>query len=137
MYLLDTNVISEPRRRGRADPQALAWLDQLQPDNWWVSVVTDYELELGLMGMRVRDAAQAALLGAWLTKTRRTYEKRMLPVTPEIGRICAAIQVPDRRQLTDALIAATALHHDLTVVTRNAKDFDAPGLCVINPFSAG
>lgn len=136
MYLLDTNIISEQRHPGRADPRALAWFDDLGPEDWWVSVITDYELELGLVGMRHRDARQASFLGAWLSKTRRTYEARMLPVTHEIGRICAMIQVPDRRQFTDALIAATALHHDLTVVTRNEKDFNVPGLRVFNPFGA-
>lgn len=135
MYLLDTNVISELRRVGRADPHALTWLDALGPDDWWVSVVTDYELELGLVGKRRKDPRQASFLDAWLTKIRRTYGQRMLPVTHEIGRICASIQVPDRRQLTDALIAATALHHDLTLVTRNVKDFEIPGLRVFNPFS--
>ncbi|WP_298865481.1 type II toxin-antitoxin system VapC family toxin [uncultured Microbacterium sp.] len=137
MYLLDTNVISELRRRRRGNPQALSWLDGLGPDEWWISVVTDYELELGLAGKRHTDPRQASFLDAWLTKMRRTYEPRLLPVTHEIGRICAAIQVPDRRPLPDALIAATALHHDLTLVTRNVKDFDVPGLRVLNPFADG
>lgn len=135
MYLLDTNVISETRRRGGADRGVLAWLAEVGADQWRVSVVTDYELELGLVAMRRRDERQAALLQIWLTNARRGYESRMLPVTAEIGRICAAIQVPDRRQLTDALIAATAVHHGLTLVTRNVRDFDVPGLDVIDPFS--
>lgn len=136
MYLLDTNVISEGRRPDRGDPGALKWLAALGPDQWWISVVTDYELELGAAGMRYRDARQAALLDLWLSHARRGYGARLLPVTAEIGRICATIQVPNRRQLSDALIAATALHHGLTLVTRNEKDFDIPGLAVLNPFSA-
>ncbi|WP_311258340.1 type II toxin-antitoxin system VapC family toxin [Microbacterium sp. WCS2018Hpa-9] len=135
MYLLDTNVISEGRRPDRGDRGALAWLDALDADQWWVSVVTDYELELGAAGMRYRDPRQAALLDLWLAHARRGYAAQILPVTSEIGRICATIQVPNRRPLTDALIAATALHHGLTLVTRNERDFDIPGLAVINPFS--
>ncbi|MFJ4225676.1 type II toxin-antitoxin system VapC family toxin [Microbacterium sp. NPDC089695] len=135
MYLLDTNVISETRRPERGHPAVLGWLDALRDDDWRVSVVTDYELELGAAGLRHRDPRQAARLDLWLARARRGYEGRLLPVTVEIGRICAAIQVPDRRRLGDALIAATALHHGLTLVTRNVKDFDIPGLSVVNPFA--
>lgn len=134
MYLLDTNVVSETRRADRADASVVAWLDQSAAAEWWVSVVTDYELELGMETVRRRDPLQAARLTAWLEHARGNYSSRLLPITAEIGRICARIQVPDRRQLTDAFIAATALHHGLTVVTRNVKDFDVPGLQVVNPF---
>lgn len=134
MFLLDTNVISETSRK-RADPQVVAWLRGLRSGQWRVSVVTDYELELGVAGLRRRDESQALVLERWLSHAREGYAERMLPVTAEIARRCAAIQVPNRRSLTDALIAATALQYGLTVATRNVGDFDVPGLNVINPFS--
>lgn len=134
MFLLDTNVISETSRK-RPDPQVVSWLQDLWPDQWQVSVVTDYELELGLVGLRHRDVEQALVLERWLSHAREGYAERMLPVTAEIARRCAAIQVPNRRSLTDALIAATALQYGLTVATRNVGDFDVPGLNVINPFA--
>lgn len=134
-YLVDTNFLSELRRGSRADPGVVGWLNSVPTDEWNVSVVTDYELEVGLLGLQRRDPKQATELRRWVTDLRDSYESRLLSITPEIGRICAAIQVPDRRQLSDALIAATALHHGLAVVTRNERDFDVPGLAVINPFS--
>lgn len=133
-YLVDTNLLSELRRGERADPGVVRWLESVHRDDWNVSVITDYELEVGLRGLRRRDPRQAVELERWVTRMREGYAHRLLPVTVEIGRICAAIQVPNRRQLTDALIAATALHHGLTVVTRNVCDFDVPGLRVLNPF---
>lgn len=134
-YLVDTNFLSELRRGSRADPGVVRWLNSVPTDDWAVSVVTDYELEVGLLGLQRRDPTQASELRRWVTDVRESYESRLLPVTSEIGRVCATIQVPNRRQLPDALIAATALHHGLTVITRNARDFDVPGLAVINPFS--
>ena len=111
------------------------WLSTVPTDEWHVSVITDYELEVGVLGLYRRDPKQASGLRRWLMGMRENYESRLLPILPEIARICATIQVPDRRQLGDAMIAATAIHHGLTVVTRNEKDFDVPGLAVINPFS--
>lgn len=133
-YLVDTNLLSELRRGSRADPGVIRWVKGTPTIQWKVSVITDYELEVGVLGLERRDQRQAASLRRWLIELREGYESRLLPITPEIAKICAAIQVPDRRQLSDALIAATALHHGLTVVTRNEKDFEIPGLAVVNPF---
>ncbi|GAB6858731.1 PIN domain-containing protein [Microbacterium xylanilyticum] len=134
-YLVDTNFLSELRRGSRADRGVVRWLNTVPTDEWHVSVITDYELEVGVLSMERRDPKQASELRYWLMSVRESYETRLLPITPEIGRVCATIQVPDRRQLSDALIAATAIHHGLAVITRNEKDFDVPGLLVINPFS--
>ncbi|MCP1430677.1 putative nucleic acid-binding protein [Microbacterium foliorum] len=100
-----------------------------------MSAITDYELELGVLALQRRDPRQALALRRWLDTLRLGLGSRILPVSPEIARTCAALNVPDRRPWADALIAATALHHGLTLVTRNEKDFAIPGLAVVNPFS--
>lgn len=111
------------------------WFDAVRSDGIYMSVITDLELERGMLLQSRRDPAQSAALAAWVGSVRTGVAGRVLDVTVEIARVCAAIQVPDRRPLGDALIAATALHHGLAVVTRNVKDFEVPGLTVINPFS--
>ncbi|UJP10490.1 type II toxin-antitoxin system VapC family toxin [Microbacterium sp. KUDC0406] len=135
MYLLDTNAYSESRRPGLLGETMRTWLADTPPEVTFMSAITDYELERGVLHLQRRDPRQATALRGWLTTVRSGLEGRILSVTPEIARVFARLDVPDRRPWADALIAATALHHDLTVVTRNEKDFDVPGLRVINPFS--
>lgn len=134
MFLVDTNVFSETRKR-RVDPRVERWFAATPASQIHMSVITDFELERGMLLVQHRDPAQATALRRWVDSVRTGLSNPMLEVTPEIARVCAAIQVPYRRPLEDALLAATALHHDLTVVTRNVKDFDVPGLRVIDPFS--
>lgn len=136
MYLVDTNTFSEARRGGEIASAARTWMEGVVPDALHMSAITDYELELGVLGLHRRDPQQARALRQWLSVIRQSLGPRILPVSPEIARTCAALNVPNRRPWADALIAATALHHGLTVVTRNEKDFDVPGLAVINPFSS-
>lgn len=135
MYLLDTNVLSETYRPSRMNPGVRAWLESVPVSELHFSVVTDLELERGVLLQQRKDPVRAARIRRWLVSVRRNLDPRLLDVTSEISRLCAAIQVPDRRPLADALIAATAVHHDLIVVTRNEKDFDVPGLRLLNPFS--
>ncbi len=138
MFLVDTNVISETRRT-RPDAGVREWFDSTPRTRWWVSAITDLELERGLLLRRRVDAVGADSIGAdpierWLGSVRQSLAHPILEVSVDIARVCAAIQIPHRRPLGDALIAATALHHGLTVVTRNVRDFDVPGLKVLNPF---
>lgn len=134
MFLLDTNVISE-LRRPRPDRHVARWFDSTSRHSLRVSVITDLELERWVLLTQRRDPVAAASLQRWLSSVRRGLPHDPLEVDARVALLAAAVQVPDRRQLSDALIAATALHHGLTLVTRNVKDFDIPGLSVLNPFA--
>ncbi|MGO4679448.1 type II toxin-antitoxin system VapC family toxin [Microbacterium sp. 2MCAF23] len=135
MYLVDTNTLSEARRAGHVGEEARRWMASVAPSSLFISVISDYELERGVLMLGRRDPRQAQALRRWLDGVRLELGVRILPITAEIARACAGINVPDRRPWADSLIAATALHHGLTVVTRNEKDFEVPGLAVVNPFS--
>lgn len=138
MYLLDTNVVSEMRkfRSARVDRHVEAWCASVRASDLFISVVTLQELEQGTVRMERRDAQQGAVLRAWLEKSViAVYRDRFLPVTIAVARDCAALCVPDQRELGDALIAATARVHGLRVVTRNVVDFRGIGIEVINPWS--
>lgn len=137
MYLLDTNVISELHRaiRGRGDPQVTAWLADVGLAACQVSALTLMELEIGVLRRERRDAGQGAALRAWLDrKVIPEFAGRVLPVDGTVALRCARLQVPDPRPERDALLAATALVHGLTVVTRNEADFMPTGAPVFNPW---
>ncbi len=136
-YLLDTNVVSELRKigDGKADSRVLAWIAAEDAARFFLSAITILELERGVLGVQRRDAAQGARLRAWLDNhVRPGFAGRILPVTAEIAPRCAHLHIPDRRNEVDALIAATALVHDLAVVTRNVRDFEGAGVVVIDPW---
>lgn len=137
MYLLDTNVISELRkvRDGKADPRVVAWVARIDAGEMFISVLTLMELEIGVLRLERRDAAQGSRLRAWLeARVRPQFENRTLGINAAIALNCARLHVPDPRSERDALIAATALEHGLTVVTRNTDDFAATGVSMINPW---
>lgn len=138
MYLLDTNVLSELRRPERADARVSAWAGRTDPASLYLSVITLLELEMGVLAVERCDAAQGRALRGWLdTRVVPAFATRILPIDTEVARRCAALHVPDRRAERDALIAATALVHRLTVVTRNEQDFRPTGASVFNPWTAG
>ncbi len=137
MFLLDTNVVSELRRRKRAASQVLAWADPVDASNLFVSAVTILELERGALLLRRRDPAQAAVLDRWIrSDVLRSFAARILPFDETVALRCAPLHVPDPRPERDAMIAATALKHRLTVVTRNVADFRPMGVPVLNPWDA-
>ena len=137
MFLLDTNVVSELRRPERADGNVRAWASNTPVELYAISVVTVLELERGTLLMERRDAVQGAILRRWLQQeVLTTLATRILPIDVAIARRCAILHAPDPRPERDALIAATALAHGLTVVTRNIGDFERMGVALLNPWLA-
>lgn len=139
MYVLDTNVVSELRkvRFGKADANLTAWAESVDAAELFVSAITIMELELGVLSIERRDATQGAMLRAWLDQhVLPEFSSRTLPVDTAVAQRCARLHVPDRRSERDALIAATALVHGMTVVTRNVADFKPTGVALVNPWEA-
>jgi len=133
VYLLDTNVVSE-LRRPRPHGAILAWLREVAEADIHLSAVTLGELEAGIEMTREQDPAKAAAIESWLEQVAQTYN--VLPMDAGIFRAWARLM--HRRSddlIEDAMIAATAIVHDLTVVTRNVRDFDRLGVRTLNPFS--
>lgn len=137
MYLLDTNVISELRLPKRANPEVLAWAKTQDSERFFLSVTTILELQYGALLLEHRDKTSGDLLKRWVAeKVLPDFADRTLPATTEIALVCARLHVPDRRGERDAWIAATALVHGMTVVTRNVADFHATGVDLLNPWVA-
>jgi predicted nucleic acid-binding protein len=139
IYLLDTNVISELRepRARRPDPSVLRWFRGVSPASFYLSVVTVMELELGILQLKRRDPARAAVLRAWLNDhVLIVFAGRILPVDIEIAQRAAALHSPTRIAELDEFIAATAFVHQMTVVTRNISHFAPTGVSTLNPWEA-
>ena len=137
MFLLDTNVISESRKlhASKADANVTRWLQATSPAQTFISVFTVFELELGVRLKERQDQAQGEALRRWLeTIVLPGFADRVLEPGIDVARRCAALHVPDPASERDAWIAATALEHGLTVVTRNVADFERPGVQLINPW---
>jgi predicted nucleic acid-binding protein len=137
MYVLDTNVVSELRKAktGRADAGVLAWAASVPYGSLFICAVTVLELELGILQVERRDPSQGALLRAWLEgHVLPAFHDRVLPIDTAVARHCARLHIPDPRSERDALIAATALVHGMTVVTRNTPDFQNTGVTLFNPW---
>ena len=139
MFVLDTNVVSELRkvRLGKADANVATWTESVDAADLFVSAITILELELGVLSIERKDAAQGAMLRAWLEQhVLPEFSGRTLPVDTAVAQRCAGLHVPDKRGERDALIAATALVHGMTVVTRNVADFEPTGVKILNPWEA-
>ena len=135
MYLLDTNVVSELRKGARADTTVHAWAESASAGSFWLSTITVLELEIGVLRMERRDAAQGAQLRRWLEGWVLTrFNERMIDVDVAIAREGARLHVPDPRPERDALIGATAVTRGLILVTRNVGDFEPMGVALLNPW---
>lgn len=140
MYLLDTNVISELRKApgGRANPGVVAWSEAQVSHDLYLSVITLMELEMGILQVEHRgDIDQGRRLRKWFeTQVVTAFEGRVLPIDAAVAARCAQLMIPDPQSPWDALIAATALHHNLTVVTRNVRDYEASGVPAFDPWNS-
>lgn len=137
MFVLDTNVVSELRkvRLGKADTNVTAWTESVDATDLFVSAITIMELELGVLSIERKDATQGAMLRSWLEQqVLPEFSGRTLPIDTAVAQRCARLHVPNKRGERDALIAATALVHGMTVVTRNVSDFKLTGVTLFNPW---
>jgi len=137
MYLLDTNVISELRKARKTHPNVKKWAEPLPAASLYISVISLLELEIGIRLIDRRDKEQGAILRAWMDgHVLPTFSGRILAIDTAVAQRCATFHVPNPRSDRDALIAATALVHGLTVVTRNTADFEHTGVPVLNPWGS-
>lgn len=137
MYLLDTNIISELKKldSGKIHPQVQRWAYSINLMQTKISVVSIIEIRTGILSLARKDQAQAASLDNWFTnRLLPAYRTRTLSVDTEVALICAQLHIPAKRPINDAYIAATAIAHNLTPVTRNVRDFQGLPLMLENPF---
>lgn len=138
MYLLDTNVASELRRveAGKGDTNVAVWAASVTPSDVYLTVITCMEIEQGILKVDRYDAAQSRHLRAWFARILSDLSPRILGLDLRSALRCAALHIPDPMPERDALIAAIALEHDLTLVTRNTADFERSGVRLLNPWQS-
>ncbi|MBU3614887.1 type II toxin-antitoxin system VapC family toxin [Polynucleobacter sp. Latsch14-2] len=137
MYLLDTNVVSELRKAadGRINKNVKAWAEEISPELFFLSAISVLELEIGVLQMERRDKKQGQILRKWLNKyVLPGFSDRVLAVDMAVAQRCASLHVPNPKSERDALIAATAIEHRMTIVTRNVTDFSQSGVKIFDPW---
>ena len=134
-YLLDTNILSELRKRERCHPNVRRWFATLEDDAIFLSVLVVGEIRRGIELIRRRDEVAGRALDRWLKGLERRFEERILPVTVEICERWGRIALDQPLPPIDGLLAATALHHGLTLVTRNTTHAERSGAAILNPFA--
>jgi predicted nucleic acid-binding protein len=135
-FVLDTNVVSEPRKGGRADANLMRWFSSVRTEELYISVLVIGEIRQGIEGLRRRDPLQAGRLESWLVGLRLGYADRILPVDLEAAEEWGRMNVPDPISTRDGLMAATAKVRNMTFVTRNTADVARTGARLLNPFGS-
>ena len=134
-FLLDTNVISELRKGSRAEPSVVAWTDNHDFREFYISVITLFELEMEVRRKERTDQVQGKMLRQWIDHLREeVFAERILPISARTALINASLNAPDLHHSADSWIAATAIEYNLAVVTRNVKDFHNIEVELINPW---
>lgn len=137
MYLLDTNVVSELRKAetGKADKNVIAWAGSTSTTELFISAISILEIEKGVLQTERKDPTQGKVLRSWLdNQVIPAFSGRTLDINTKVAIQCAKLHIPNPKSERDALIAATALVHSMTVVTRNTKDFEHTGVLLLNPW---
>jgi toxin FitB len=134
-FLLDTNVISEARKRA-PDPNVRAWLASVPEADLYLSVLVVGEIRQGIERLRRRDPAQVAAYETWLSALLHGFADRLVPVTADVCEEWGRLNVPDPLPVVDGLMAATAKLRDWTFVTRNVADLARTEVRLLNPFEA-
>lgn len=133
-YLIDTNILSELRKKQRADIGVTSWFGSVDGSDCYISVLTLGEINNGINRLRVKDFASAQSLQFWMDGLVTNFSNRILYVTPQIAMKWGEITAPNPLPVVDSLLAATAIIHNLTLVTRNIKDVKSSGARLLNPF---
>ncbi|MGI2027302.1 type II toxin-antitoxin system VapC family toxin [Endozoicomonas acroporae] len=137
MYLLDTNVVSELRKcsTGKGNPAVSRWAGSVVPNELYLSVISLLEIEMGILLKERKDPQQGKVLRAWMDQRMLpAFEGRILVLDTPIALHCARLHIPNPKSERDAMIAATAIIHQMTVVTRNIRDFEQSGAKLFNPW---
>lgn len=142
MYLLDTNTISEIRKigstnnRNKANKGVYTWASTTNPKDFFISTISILEIQKGMLLKQRRDPVQAKYIEDWLISVISSFNNRILHIDLNISLQCAKLHIPNPRPQFDSLIAATALTHNLILVTRNVQDFEhINNLSILNPFT--
>ena len=135
MHLLDTNVVSELRKRERCDENVTTWYASITDGDLFLSVLTLGEIRKGIVLVRDRDPGQAEALENWLTFVKQNYEGRILPIDADISDAWGQMHYVRNVPVVDGLLAATAKVHNLTLVTRNIQHMRGLGASLLDPFA--
>ena len=137
MFVLDTNVLSELRPgKPNQSPAVRAWAASIPESRFYLSAITILEQEQGIQRLERRVPPQGQALRLWFDAVRAAFGDRILPFTGEAALLCAAMHVPDPKDYRDSMIAATALAHGFTLVTRYVGHFEGTGVVLVNPWSS-
>jgi predicted nucleic acid-binding protein len=135
-YLVDTNVISEVRKSSRANRQVQDWWNSVQASSVYLHVLTIGEIQRGILQLQKTDRKQAKFLSAWLYGLSRLFSNRLVTLDLAAALVWAEIQLNRTLPHVDSVIAASAIRHDMTLVTRNVRDVRGTGVRCFNPFES-